>query len=51
MLTVLIGVQKQKLHMVKGLGYAPQVFVDPEFAATVPCTESEKSEVEVVHNL
>ena len=34
----------------KGIGHVPQVFVDPGFAATVPCTESEESEVEVVHN-
>ena len=32
----------------KGHGYAPQVFVDPEFAATVPHTEPEESDAEIV---
>ena len=34
----------------KGLRYAPNYFVNPEFAATVPCTESEGIEAEIVHH-
>ena len=33
-----------------GFGYAPEVFIDKEFAPTVPCTDSEGNEIEVQHN-
>ena len=36
--------QKQVIPVGQGLGYPPQVFTDPEYAATVPQMEGEEEE-------